>query len=1154
NLETTSQSFYFDTDVAIFAPGIADLHARGIKYHMFLELYWLEVGVDTLMETDPLITDRHFGVVYKLDGTKDTTQRSINRPSYRDFFIRCIKRGIDAGADGIQIDMAGEQFVKSFDPDDVAAFVTYMKANYPSSVWTSQGVGNIDTLDYREWIHDIKGFTTFPETFDIGGGDPPLAIYWILFKFHQIQDSWKIISDSAKNYAQSKYGRDFTITGNNAYFGNFGQHGILTMGDVCGEYFGFNQNYPLREATTFIHKAVQGYGKRHLIWSVPWNDAGCNCKNYEFDLHMVAESFACGGLAQFAGEAIEHDEYAKYFYMIQRQRDLFDKMNPYGEVGVILAMPSTVCAWGTADPHFGAQALMQDIGRSFNVEIGGSNMGWPDSLKLSQLTKYKMVVLHEAIRLTNNQVSVLLSYANQGGKLLVFGTGFSPGWSGALDEWGNTRTNNTWKNLVYGSTKISNYGSGKVIYIKEDTDAPDGYCKTYYRYNNTNDASKQTIANNIRKKVRRYVDSVLTKETIRFTLPQRVMFFRSQDTVTKTMLYHLVNGDVDTTTRLHPTLTNKIVKFDLMDQLSAKDSVAVTMFNPDNPEGILLGNLKVDSGRVAVTVPELFIWDMFKITEKSGPAAIAVKNLNVTNAVATYRLKSNAKPNFTWHIESGTQQKYQLQIWNNSLFYGTPTFESGWVASTDTFFNYTNTNLTVGMSYISRVRIKNSSNDTSDWTMKTFHINQNPPAPTHLYGISAVIETRANVPFWWTEAVDPEGDSLKYFWQLCTDSVYNNFSDSTNLDFLYSSPYSWHRPELGQDGVFDTLKATINVDNFGFWWKVFSFDGLDTSLRSRWARFTWDHINDPPKIFNLLNPPNASNIRTTGQLVSFNWENNGDMDPNTPGLKPFDLLISESSDFLTGVQTFNCNPARNFNPFPIQAHKIVYWKVKAYDQTDQTRWSNQIWKLYIDNNINTAPTKPVLVNPCNGCSADTSTFLNWQFSTDAQSDSILYRLEVDSMPGITGPFMVVDNIFDITVPNVEKKLKSQPNFNLMKNGRTYYWRVRANDMYNNGISQWSNVWNFIFNLSTNISEQQNNNLSIVYPNPVGNISVLDLSKINKTGLTLIIYNSLGQEVVKTNSFKNNKFYIVNKNYSSGIYTYNIYCKDGYVGNGKFVVK
>ncbi|MDD5571323.1 MAG: hypothetical protein PHD97_09245, partial [Bacteroidales bacterium] len=63
NLETTSQSFYFDTDAAIFAPGIADLHARGIKYHMFLELYWLEVGVDTLMETDPLITDRHFGVV-----------------------------------------------------------------------------------------------------------------------------------------------------------------------------------------------------------------------------------------------------------------------------------------------------------------------------------------------------------------------------------------------------------------------------------------------------------------------------------------------------------------------------------------------------------------------------------------------------------------------------------------------------------------------------------------------------------------------------------------------------------------------------------------------------------------------------------------------------------------------------------------------------------------------------------------------------------------------------------------------------------------------------------------------------------------------------------------------------------------------------------
>ncbi|MFA6924054.1 MAG: T9SS type A sorting domain-containing protein [Bacteroidales bacterium] len=1157
NAVATSYSFYYDTEVAQLAPGIAELHARGMKYYMFLEFSVLETTVDSLMKTDPLITDSCFGACIGFDSSVACGGKSFNRPAYRDFVARCVKRGIDAGADGIQFDMAGAEFIDSFDPDDLAAFRTYMIANYSSTVWTSEGITDMTTLDYRKWLRDVKGITTFTCSFDDGTSDPPLSKYWLLFKLHQIQQSWKSFSDTVKNYAMSKYGREFRIIGNNSSFGKGGQHGLLTMGDVCGEYFGYGASYPLMGTTTTIHKLMQSIGKRHLIWSIPSDDNECNCENEEFDVHMVAESFASGGMAEFAGKEYERDAYAKYFYLIQRQRDLLNKMNPVGEIGVILAMPTTVCAWGMTDPNLGVQLLMQDIGRSYEVVNAGSNLGWPDSLKLSQLIKYKMVVLHEAIKLTNNQVSVLLSYVNQGGKLMVFGTELSPGYTGAQDESGNTRSNITWYNLVNGVTRISNYGSGKFILVREDADASDGYGKTYFRYRNCGDAPKETIAANILSKVRRYADSVLTKENIRFTLPQKVMIFRSQDTVTKTMLYHLINGDVSLTTRLHNTLTNKIVKLALEDNLKTKDSVCVTIFNPDNPEGILLGNLKVDTGRVKITVPDLFIWDMIKITEKSSPAAIAVKNLNVTNAVSTYRLKNNGKPYFTWHIERGTQQKYQLQLWNNSTWYGTPTFESGWIASTDTFYNYTGTNLTNGMSYITRVRIKNSSNDTSDWTMKTFHINQKPTSPSHNYGISAVIETRANVPFWFSEGTDPEGDSLNYFWQLYTDSIYDNYTDSTNLDFLYSSPYSWHRPELGHDGVDDTLKATINVDNFGFWWKVFSFDGLDTSVASRWARFTWDHIDDPPKTFGLISPANGSSLNTSGAPMNMNfmWQNNGDMDPNQT-LKNWDLMMSEKPDFSSANYTYTnvTSLPKNTSPFPYTGHKIIYWKVKAYDKTVNYKMSNQIWKLYIDNGSNTAPAKPVLVNPCNGCSADTSTFLNWQFSTDTQGDTIFYRLEVDSMPGITGPFIIVDNIFDVTSPNVEKKLKSQPNFNLIKNGRTYYWRVRASDRYINGISQWSNVWSFVFDNTVGISEQKNNNLSLVYPNPVGNISVLDLSKTNKTGLTLTIYSSLGQEVVKTNNFKNNKFYIINNNYSPGIYTYKVYCKDEYIGNGKFVVK
>ncbi len=1155
NTNATSQSFYFDTDVALYAPGIAELHTRGIKYYMFLEFTVLEVSIDSLMAHDPLIPSKDFGACVGLDSSYGGL--SFNRPDYRNFVIRCVKRGIDAGADGIQFDMAGSQFEASFDPDDVVAFREYMKENYDPSVWEAEGVGDIDTLDYRHWLYNDLGYSEFPVTFDESPTDPPLKKEWILFKLHQIQESWQIFSDSMKGYAMSQYGREFTIIGNNGALGLFGQHGLRTMGDVCGEYFGYSDDYPRRGFTYPNHKLSHAIGKRHLIWSLPWNDGdegeGCNCQNVEFDLHMMAESFASGGLSEFAGEAVERDDHAKYFYMVQRQRDLFNAMNPYGEVGVILAMPTTALAWGMIDQCQGAQRLMQDIGRSYEVVIAGTDLGWPDELALEQLTKYKVVVLHEAIKLTDNQVDVFLNYTNQGGKLLVFGTGLCPGITGGLDELGNTRTNPTWESFVTGSTRISDYGSGKIIFIKEEDDAPDGYCKTYWRYRGTNETDKETIAANILSTVRTFVDSLLEEENVRVTIPENVQIFRSQDTITKTMLYHLVNADVDSLTRLHKTVTNKIVQIALMDQLADDDSVAVTTYNPDDPEGTFLGNFKVEDGRAQITVSELFIWRMYKIEEKKSASPIRISNLRTTNAFYTYRLKSHTSPHFAWHIETGVQQQYQFQIWDNATFYGSPVYESGWIASSDTVFNYPDTNLEDGKTYIAMVRIKNASDDTSGWTETSFHVNYPPYAPNHLYGISAAIEPSANPVFWWAEARDYEGDSVKYFWQLYTDSIYDNFSDSTNLYFIHSSPYSYHVPALG-DGVFDTLQPNIEVDNFGFWWKVFSCDGLDTSARSRWARFTWDHIDNPPKAFGLISPANNASITGAPMNYTFNWENNGDMDPNKT-LKSWDLIISEKSNFSPSV-SYNTNTIpKTVNPFPISGHKIIYWKVKAIDQSDNERYSNETRKAYIDNGTtNTAPTKPVLTEPCNGCSADSSTYLRWQLSTDPQGDTVYYRLEIDSATGFTSAFITMDDICDMSGPYVDIKLNTLQNYNLLKQGKTYYWRVRANDRYANGTTLYSDVFSFVFDPTVGIDNISDNNLIAVYPNPVSSISILDLTEIDETDLTVTVYNSTGQSVMKTSELKNKQLIIDKKQYSCGTYSYEVYSKYKIIGKGRFVVE
>lgn len=1148
--EAPSYSFYFDREVDLLKPGIDVLHERGIKYYMFLEFAVLEVEVDSILASDPSLSGPDFGKVYNFDGTVGH-DRSINRPEYRDFFLRCIKRGIDAGADGIQIDMAGGEFLDSFDPDDVAAFNVYLKNNYPATLWTSEGIANIDTLDYRKWLYNYKGITEFPITFD-PNSPVPFARHWLLFKIQRIQDSWKALSDSAKAYAMNNYGREFTIIGNNYAFGKMGQHGMQTMGDVCGEYFGYTTRYPLKGTTTTRHKALQAIGKRNLIWSTPSPDVECLCNHVEFDQHMVAESFASGGLAQFAGERNERDGYAKYFNLVQTQRELLNSVWPKGEIGVILAMPTTVCAWGTIEPHEGAQLLMQDLGRSYEVIVFGTNLGWPDTIEVNDLTKYKMLVLHEAIFLTDHQVSVLLDYVNQGGKLMVFGTGLAPGWTGGQDENGQDRNNPTWQALVNGETRITNYGAGKVAYIKEITDPNDGNCRIYYRYVNTGDAAKETIAADIINTVRIYTDSLVSKENIRVDLSDKVTIFRSEDQNNHDMLYHLVSHDVDTITRLHNTLINKTVELKLSEGLKNTDSVFVTLFSPDDPEGTELGNLAVDSERVSITVPSLFIWDMIKITGKQTGTPIKVRSLNITNAINDYILPYNGFPSFGWQDVSNKQQQYQLQLWSNALCYGTAFWDTGWITSADTTLAYSGPALTEGRSYFTRLRIKSAENDTSEWINTTFHLNKRPDAPTHLYGISAVIETTPNVPFWWAEARDMEGDTLKYFFELYTDSVSNNFSDSINLYPVYTSGYSMHKYD-GLDGVTDTIDTNIDVDNYGFWWRVYSYDGINNSDPSRWARFTWDHMDDAPRSFNLISPVNKASIRNSMQLVSFNWETNGDPDPNSTNIADYDVLISESADFTTGVQTFTCTPALNFNPFITTGHKIMYWKVLAKDNTGPTRWSNQTWMLYADDGTNTAPTKPILSFPAIGASVDSTSYLKWQLSTDTQLDSIFYTIQIDPNSAFTSPIVVKTGIFDTTPSDVQIRISDLPNYTALVQGTTYYWRVQAKDNYINGVSTFSNPRNFVYN---NTVDAQENSIPVyyyVYPNPVVSSSVLQLSNELINNGVIEIWNAQGTTMCKSD-IKTEKILINKNDYKAGVFFYRISDRDGNQYTGKFIVE
>lgn len=96
---------------------------------------------------------------------------------------------------------------------------------------------------------------------------------------------------------------------------------------------------------------------------------------------------------------------------------------------------------------------------------------------------------------------------------------------------------------------------------------------------------------------------------------------------------------------------------------------------------------------------------------------------------------------------------------------------------------------------------------------------------------------------------------------------------------------------------------------------------------------------------------------------------------------------------------------------------------------------------------NTAPTVPSLVNPSNNklCISNAVSF-EWNVSTDAEKNPIVYRLEV-----------ATDTQFTQMVSNTEM---SNPYKTLtLEKGKAYYWRVKATDS-NNLASNYSSTFSF----------------------------------------------------------------------------------------------
>ena len=949
-------TFYLKEDADKARPYIEEIHSRGQKYWVNMDASRLEglTGQD-IVDDNQGITDPYFGAKVSLEGHVHDSYKNINRPAWRNYVIKCIKRAIDAGADGSQHDGAWP-INDSFDDDDLEAFKQYVIDN------------SINTYD---WDYNNQTFAEYllskgktDDNVFNNDSDPEevkeLIKHWKDFKAVQTLKSWQMISDSCKTYAQS-LGKEYTLAVNAASeFGTKKGHAYFACDYYIGEFFGWGNYYPLTGSVTARAKMAEAFGKRFICWSSPTLediDDGDPNTGYGIEIDSEAEKilaaqlYASGGLPQLKYPA---DRTYPVFYLAQTNSELLNSVAPFGETAVLMSQAQVL------EDNRGLEGLLvvlQDINRSLEVKWLKSNLlNLQDDFTLSDIQSYKVVFLPEVFYLTDNQKNVLLNYMDAGGTIVAVRGNVE--YCGQYDEQGNENTVPAWTNIAnQANSGVFNYGNGRYINIAHNILESNGYPPPLYGMAYLNykaDPENNDVAVAIRDTIQKWMDvAIPVREVAGTSMPSYVRFFRYQDSSAHRYVYQVLADSVILSTR-QPVPVNAFTVELAVSPSSYGQLFKATWYSIDNPQGEEIGHdLTVDqnTGRITITIPTFSRWGFVHLDgSESAAPNLKIGNLAINGLKEYRRLKSKSDVTGSWEVLSGNPELFEVEVWTNIRNVGSPVISNqlsgkaeqnsnfkedefkkkyleGAVRLLSTRISAVNTEYKIEGSalhdsvvYLYRVRaIQNT--DTSKWIFRFFYRNAPPGAPH----TSQIFTALQNLWYYTDNASSPpdtsyhpiiafnkapnyggdyELDSLLYGFYIYTDSLGNKQGDTLSTLYLIGKQFkhklAWNQsmPDARGD-IQDTVEFSLEpYENFGIYFRAIATDGIDSSDFSPWFWFYLDNHNDPPNPFHLVEPANYSNLE---KEVPFKWSNNGDPDP----FNKENLTISRVEILFDSLPTFS---------------------------------------------------------------------------------------------------------------------------------------------------------------------------------------------------------------------------------------------------------
>ena len=521
---------------------------------------------------------------------------------WREYRLEIAKRTIDwGGAGDIALDewlgdFSAMQHDGCFNKYSMEGFREYLKQKYTAEELQGLGIDDINTFDYGDFIRE--------EHLSDYRNNRWAVPLWMDFKDYHMKFALQVQSDlisELRKYTRAQ-GKEIHFAANTPelmpdqlpiqsevdYFSAEIAFDFPPEGRMIPYYkVGTSMKTPLFSLPKCHHAPTVELMTRpdlDQLWKIYTAEAysaqGFVHVPYKYHLFWIDEpSFVTADL----------EELRPYYNFISSNEQFYNNLKSTSRIAVLF--PHSSLRW--SDPFrqsfYGTNNLLLDTHFQYDVIFAGDDNWIVDELSLEELNRYQVVVLPDTRNLTDNQVDLLLSYLDSGGRVISFGD------IGTRNE-NNERVDREKLQhlLVEGTQK---HGDGWFVYMDGNPGSDN--------YNERPDPTRKEFARALRELIH---PNILTNAD------ENVAMQKYWNSETGANVIHLVNYNYDLDKQRIHTQRDIELEVILNEQLQGKE-LKVYYASPDQTDIQRLDH-KVRAGRVEFQVPELDYYSVVFIGEE----------------------------------------------------------------------------------------------------------------------------------------------------------------------------------------------------------------------------------------------------------------------------------------------------------------------------------------------------------------------------------------------------------------------------------------------------------------------------------------------------------------------------------------------------------